>query len=119
MHCRTRNGSQRLHEPHSSLGQFSRERTEYENEVLWFERSLGPSECPQSVARLFKALSGPGKRTVQSEREKRRLFAGKDAEQHLEFVKQLAGIFPIPDLGNELDDCFFRLKRATGETMAG
>ena len=90
--------------------------TEYENKVLWFEQSLKPSERPQLVARLFRALSVPGKKMIQSERAKK--SAGKDVEQHLEFLQQKVGILSVPDLGNKLDDHFFRLKRLTGETMA-
>ena len=45
-----------------------------ENEVLWFEQSLKPSERPQQVARLFEALSDAGKKAIQSERAK--TFAG-------------------------------------------
>ena len=52
---------------------------EYENEVLWFEQSLMPSERPQLVARWFKALSGPGNKAIQS--ESAMTSAGKDAEQ--------------------------------------
>ena len=68
--------------------------TEYENEVLSFEQSLKPSERPQLVARLFKVLSGPGKKAIQSESAK--TFAGKDAEQYLEFLLQNVGIHPNP-----------------------
>ena len=60
--------------------------TEYENEVLWSEQCLKPSERPQLVARLFKALTGPCKKAIQSESAK--TFAGKDAEQYLEFLQQ-------------------------------
>ena len=90
--------------------------TEYENEVLWFEQSLQPCERPQQVARLFKSLSGLCKIAIQSESAK--TFAGKDAEQYLEFLQQKVGIHPILVLGNKLDDCFYPLKRLTGETMA-
>ena len=90
--------------------------TEHENEVLWFEHSVKPSERPQLEARLLKALSGPGKKSIQSESAK--TFAGKDAEQYLELLQQSVGILPIPDLGNKLDDHFFRLKGVTGETIA-
>ena len=48
--------------------------------ILWFEQSLKPSERPQLVAHLLKALSGPGEEAVQSESAK--TFAGKDAEQN-------------------------------------
>ena len=41
-------------------------------------------------------------------------FAGKDAERYLKFLQQKVGIFPIPDLGNKLDDYFFRLKLCEG-----
>ena len=41
--------------------------TEHDREVLWFEQNLKPSERPQLVARLFGALTGPGKKAVQSE----------------------------------------------------
>ena len=61
--------------------------TEYDNEVLWSEqclKCLKPSERPQVVARLFQALTGPGKKAIQSESAK--TFAGKDAEQYLEFL---------------------------------
>ena len=71
--------------------------TENENDVLWFEQSLKQSERPQLVARLFKALSGPGKKAIQS--ESARTSAGKDAEQYLEFLQQKVGMLPIPDLG--------------------
>ena len=61
-------------------------------------------------------LSGPGVKAIKSESVK--TFAGKDAEQYLQFLQQKFGILPIFDLGNKLDDCFFRLKRLIGETMA-
>ena len=76
--------------------------TEYEHEVLWFEQNLRPSERPQLVGRLFKALSGPGKKALQSESAK--TFAGKDAEHHLEFL----------DLGNKLDDFFLANQASDG-----
>ena len=90
--------------------------TEYETEVLWLEESLKPGERPQLVARLFKALSAPGKKAIQSESAK--TFAGKDAEKYMQFLQRKVGILPIPDLGNKLGDFFFRLTRFTGETTA-
>ena len=36
------------------------------DDVLWFEQSLKPSDRPQLVARLLKALSDPGKQAIQS-----------------------------------------------------
>ena len=52
--------------------------TKYETEVLWFEQSLKPSERPQLIACLSEAMSGPGKKAIQSESAK--TFAGKDSE---------------------------------------
>ena len=55
---------------------------------------------------------------IHTVRESAKTFAGKDAEQYLEFLQHSVGILPITDLGNKLDDHFFRLKGVTGETMA-
>ena len=73
---------------------------------MWFEQTLKPSERPQLVARLFKALSGLGRKAIQSESAE--TCASIDAEQHLEFVQPQVGILPILDLGNKLDDYVFR-----------
>ena len=90
--------------------------TEYENEILWFEQTLKPTERPKLVARLFAALSGPAKEATQSQSTE--TFAVEDAEQDLKFLKKKVGILAIPDLGHKLDDCFFRPKRVMGETLA-
>ena len=86
--------------------------TEYENEVLWFEESLKPSERPQLVARLFEALSRPDKKATQSESTK--TFSGKYAEQYPEFLQKKVGILPIVHLGDQLDDCFFPTQAGDG-----
>ena len=80
---------------------------EYEYEVSWFETSLSTKERPQLVAKLYPFLSGPGKKAMQSEPATR--FTGWSAEEYLSYLRIKVGILPIPDLGNRLDDFFFRL----------
>ena len=82
MHFRIRDGEHEQHEPHPSLA--AEKLTECENEILWFEQTLKPTERPKLVARLFEALSGPAKEATQSQSTE--TFAVEDAEQDLKFL---------------------------------
>ena len=62
-------------------------------------RASKPSERPQLVARLFKALSGPDKKAIQTQGAK--TFAGKDAVEQLLLRRNLTN-----KLKNSLIDDF-------------
>ena len=82
--------------------------TKHENEVLWFKQTLKPSERPHCLVL---------RRKQYSQRVPRRLLEKTLGNTSNSCSTRLES-FQFPDLGNQLDDYFFRLKRATGGTMA-
>ena len=110
MHSRTRHGEHEQHEP-NSLGSISRD-VDRKTRV----KSCGSSKDSSQVnvhswwPVCFQHSLG---RAMQS--ESARTFSGKDADGYLDLLRQKVGILSKPDLGNKLEDYFFRLRRLTGE----
>ena len=67
---------------------------------------------------FFPTPSGPGKES-DTIRERFGRWLAKVLRNIWSFCNRKVGVLPIPDLGNKLDDCVFRLERLTGQTLAG